>query len=396
MKKYITLTLAAALLCPLFNNRAQAQADTATPPPNKATGGAEKMLLAGEFFTSWQNTKIDAYKGAPSITSSSFGSNPAYPTGLMLMPLIKLNDKLFLDVQVQVSSASGAAFNEGIIYYHVGNGLNIFTGFFQPRSGIYEGIMDDFTNRYTSTPVGMGIGVASQAGVGIQGGLQCGSSKVNYQLYVANGPQLVVDSTGATNGQLTYGNLAAINMPKAVGGEIGFLPFSNSSLEVGLSGQYMGSAGLRGTPLENISTTSIAAYLNYYHIFSPVMVRLQGQYEMTQTQGYNLYMNSSDTSSVKVPSFNNVLSGWFAGITLRLSGSQSPFLSNLELGARMSQLTLPQDSLCMWRQKPLNQTTVSLTYWFTWKLPLSIAYDIYSQEGAPNQSVVTVRGMWFF
>ena len=123
------------------------------------------------------------------------------------------------------------------------------------------------------------------------------------------------------------------------------------------------------------------------------MVRVQGQYEYTKTDNFNLYTNSADTALL-FPAFNNVMTGWYAGLTLRLSGASSRFLSNLELGGRLSQLTLPADAL--WGGKPMNQATICLTYWFTWKTPLNIAYDVYTQSGSPTQTALTVRGMWFF
>ena len=210
IKKTFILVISVCLLSGGLINKIQAQADTATPVPNKAKGGDEKMLLAGEIYTTWQSGK---YPGSTTYTNS-FANDPDFPLGLMLMPLIKLNDRLFIDVQVQVgantspqllpgslgSSGAAVALNEAIIYYHLTNGVNVFAGNFQPRSGIYEGILDDFTNRFATRPVGMNIGVSGESGLGIQGGIQCGYSKLLYQLYVANGPQLQVDSTGRTDG----------------------------------------------------------------------------------------------------------------------------------------------------------------------------------------------------
>ena len=70
------------------------------------------------------------------------------------------------------------------------------------------------------------------------------------------------------------------------------------------------------------------------------------------------------------------------------------FLSNLELGGRLSNLVMPKDAF--WGGNPINQTTICLTYWMTWKAPINIAYDIYTQSGSPTQTALTVRGMWFF
>lgn len=389
---FAAIIMAGMLVIPSAYLHAQTDSSGASAPiPNSPQGGGEKFLLAGEVFTMWQNNKVD---GLPA--TNSFGADPL---GLMLMPLVKINDRLFLDVQVAITANSApggggsASLNEAIIYYRVAPAAYLFAGSFQPRWGLYEGILDDFTNRYCSNPVGMGIGAATESGIGIQGGFQAGYSKLSYQLYVANGPQLIVDSTGAANGQLNYGNYTDNNANKTVGGSIGFLPFSNSSLEIGVSGQYTPKTGDAGTPFENINSTSYAVHLNYYHIFSPVMLRVQGQYEYTQTQNFNLYTDATNTTLL-VPQFDNQYSGWYAGATLRLSGSHNVFLSNLELGGRLSNLTLPKDA--MWGGNPVNQTTICLTYWFTWKTPLNIAYDIYTQSGSPTQTALSVRGMWFF
>ncbi len=392
-KKTLILLISLSLLSVGPVHKATAQTDSiGAVASNSSQGGGEKMLLAGEIFTLWQNNKVAGYP-----STNSFGADPL---GLMLMPLVKLTDRLFLDVQVEVDAnpapggGAGVNLNEAIIYYHVASGVNLFAGSFQPRSGLYEGILDDFTNRFGTDPVGMGIGVSTESGIGVQGAFQVGYSKLYYQLFAANGPQLIVDSSGAANGQLNYGNYTDNNTNKAFGGEIGFLPFSNSSLELGASGQYTPKTGDAGSAFENISNTTFAGFVNYYHTFNPLMIRLQGQYEYTQTQNFNLYTTSSD-STLLVPSFNNKYSGWYGGLTLRLSGSHNRFLSNLELGGRMGQLTLPKNAL--WGgSNPINQTTVCLTFWYTWKTPINIAYDIYTQSGSPTQTALTVRGMWFF
>ncbi len=389
--KWVIFALIATSQLNAVKLSAQTDSSNATPEiVNSPQGGAEKLLLAGEVSTLWQNSQ---FKGSPS--ANTFGADPL---GLMLMPLVKLTDRLFLDVQAAITAnpapggGAAASLNEAIIYYRVTPALSVFAGNFQPRSGLYEGILDDFTNRYCSVPVGMGIGVQTESGIGIQGGIQTGYSKLLYQLYVANGPQLVVDSSGKENGTLIYGNYTDNNINKAIGGEIGFLPFSNSTLEIGVSGQYTPKTGDAGTPFESISSTSAAAYLNYYHLFNPVMIRVQGQYEYTQTKNFDLYKPLTDT--LLFPHFNNQISGWYLGATICVNGAKNTILSSLELGGRIGQLVTPVNAL--WGANPVNQTTICLTYWFTWKTPINIAYDIYTQAGNPTQTVLTVRGMWFF
>gem|GEM_PF-775819 len=382
---------------------AQDSTDTSqSEPANSPKGGATKLLLAGKAEFSWTRTHL---AGAP--TSHSF-----YPDAFMLMPLVKVNDKLFFDGQVEVDvnpTGGGAAINlvEMIAYYRVAPSLNIFAGNFSPKYGLFLGVLDDFTNRYASDPIGMARGPQTQTGLGIQGGVQAGYSKFNYQLYLANGPQLIVDSTTQDNsnptGQLTYDNYLDNNKNKSIGGSIGFLPFSNSCLQLDASGQVTAKTGDDGTPFESISSTSLAFDMNYYHTFNPITLRVQAEYNSTTTKNSNYpwYTDSSKTSLI-VPSFNNQFSGWYLGATIRVSGSDNVFLSNLELGGRIGAYTPPKYTGASsitpnpWGENPGQQTTVCLTYWFTWKTPLNLVYDMLNSTNGPTLTTYSARFIYFF
>jgi hypothetical protein len=404
--KKIPIVLGGILLLALPKNTS-AQDSTLIDPPNKARGGSTKMLLAGKAEFTWTKT-MTQMQGSPDVNSHTF-----FPDAFMLMPLVKVNDRLFFDGQIEVdanpANGGGAAINliEMIAYYRVAPALSIFAGNFSPKYGLYMGVMDDFTNRYCTGPIGMARGPQTQTGFGIQGGIQAGYSKFNYQFYVANGPQVIVDSTTQGNanltGQLNYGNYTDNNRNKAIGGSIGFLPFSNSSLQVDVSGQMTGKAGNDGTPFENIKSTSFAADLNYYHVFNPIMVRVQAEYNSTTTDNRDYtFVDTTSAHSLIVPSFKNQLSGWFLGATLRASGAQSTFLSNLELGGRVGAYTPPTYTVAStpvispWGENPETQTTVCLTYWFTWKTPLNLAYDVLKMTNGPTITSYTARFIYFF
>jgi len=370
-----------------------AQTDSTAPAPapevtNSPTGGSQKFLLAGKAGITWQS-------GIPSVNNPAL-INSFNPISLMLMPLVKLNNRLFLDGQIEVGAnpnpggGAGININELILYYRVTPSLNVFFGNFSPKYGLYLGVLDDFTNRFCSSPVGMARGPQTQTGIGIQGGVQTGYSKINYQLYVSNGPQFQTDS--ANFGLQTYGNYTDNNKGKSIGGSFGWLPFSNSNLQLDVSGQYTAKSGDITTEFENISSFSWATDLNYYHVFSPVMLRVLAEYNYTQTDKHLVSSGDSVNTPFAYTNFSNQLSGWFVGSTLRASGSESTFLSNLELGARYGSYAPPKNAA--WGGDPINQTTFVMTYWFTWKTPLNISYDLY--RGAINQDVVTVRTIYFF
>ena len=377
-------------LASLFSTGIKAQSDADQETPNKPDAGNTKFLLAGKAGAVWTATTP--------VTSAS-APNSFNPISLMLMPLVKVNDRLFLDAQIEVfanpfnGGGTTLNLNELIMYYRINPYMNLFFGNFSPKYGLYMGVLDDFTNRFCSSPVGLGHGPQTQTGVGLQGGIQTGTSKMNYQIYVANGPQLFADTGKGNNnaGLLNYANYTDNNAGKAIGGSLGWLPFSTSSLQLDVSGQYAPTVGDKGTPWENVSSTSFAADLNYYKVFNPIMIRVLSEYNSTHVSNYNY--QSVDATKFN-PSFTNFLSGWYAGATVRASGSSSDLFRNLELGVRYSQFTSPIDA--PWGATTLNQTTVCLTYWFTWKTPLNLAWDSFQQNGAANTNQFTVRSIFFF
>jgi hypothetical protein len=406
-----TKTLFVVGLLALFSFNTKAQTDSTVvaneEAPNKAKGGMTKFLLAGKATVSWTNTMTTLSNGKTSKTNSFF------PESFMLMPLVKINKKLFLDAQVEIDAnrtAGGATIrlNEMIIFYRAAENVSVFAGNFSPKYGLYSGIMDDFTNRYATSPIGMARGPQTQTGIGIQGGLQAGFSKFNYQLYLTNGPQHILDTTTIGNqnltGQLTYANYTDNNKNKSIGGSIGFLPFSNSSLQLDVSGQYTGKSGDDGTPFQNISSTSWAVDLNYFHVFDPIMVRVLAEYNNTSTQNQSYPYVIADTSkapkSLVVPGFNNTLSGWFTGVTLRPSGLKNKFLSNLELAGRIGAYSPPKYNVASgnapWGENTEKQTTICLTYWMTWKTPINVAYDVLNQTGGPSIKTIYTRIIFFF
>ena len=381
-------------------NFAICQTGSSDENSNLPKGGTTKFLLAGKAQTSWTNTHID---GSPS-------SNTFFPDAFMLLPLVKINDKLFLDGQVEVdvdpTPGGFTAINlvEMIVYYRLFPQASVFFGNFSPKYGLYNGLLDDFTNRFCTDPIGMARGPNTQTGIGIQGGIQTGYSKLNYQVYLSNGPQLIVDNMTSGNGNptglLTYDNYSDNNKNKSIGGSIGFLPFSNSTFQLDLSGQYTAKTGDAGTDFENISSLSWAVDMNYYHVFQPITLRVLAEYNKTTTDNYN-YPFTDSTNAFIIPRFENQLNGWYTGATVRATGANSKILSNMELGGRFGAYTPPkyQDaslSNAPWGENAETQTTVCLTYWFTWKTPLNLVYDILKQTDGPTIKTFQTRLIFFF
>ncbi len=242
----------------IFNIYAQVTTDTVANEPLVAPQVQEKIPQNHFAILGNAEMKYFSDKDAKQFTGVSF--KPIF--------LWKISDKLFVEAEPEFETGGGSL-DIGLEYvnmvYIVNKYLIVHGGRFLPKFGSYRGRMGEaFVNRFVTDPVGFGdggIGAMNEVGVGGQGGFEVGVGKVNYDLYLSEGPQLLTDTANA--GQFEYEAYTGNNNGKAVGGRFGILPFSNSSLEVGYSFQKKSHTGMAGTPYENNSILMQAVDLNF-------------------------------------------------------------------------------------------------------------------------------------
>lgn len=166
--------------------------------------------------------------------------------------------------------------------------FTIVAGKFLSPFGTYnERYHPSWINAMPNAPLGFGHGGSFptyELGLQFRGGFYLGSSKLNYALYASNGPIL---NTGENNreqaGTLVYTNFRDNNPNKAIGGRISWLPFKNSSLELGVSGQTA-KVGNLGSDYQNIGALLYTFDISYVKTLDPLMGRFQllGQYNTVE------------------------------------------------------------------------------------------------------------------
>ena len=379
MKTILTLI---ALLFVLTGINAQDNGGV-TIAPDSPNVGSQKFLLTGA--------------GSAMFTASKDG-NTFMPMSLMLMPMTKINDRLFLESGMLIEFEDGD-FQWGIealnLHYRINPWLTVHFGkFAAPWGNVLDMFGEGFVSRFPTTPIGLsddGMAPTDQVGLGFQGGFQAGSAKMLYDVYLSNGPQLIVDDgSGEENltGHMSYEGLMDNNKNKAIGGKIGILPFASSSLQVDVFAQTAGKTGDAGSQYENVSSNSYGADFNFYKTFNPILIRLRGQYEGTQTSSAT-YTDTTNTSYT----FDNNGNSWYLSGTLRPTGSKNKFLSSLEFGTRFVKYSPPKNA--PWGGDPQTQLTFDLTYWFTWSSQINFGYDIVNADGTTTSQFV-VRSIYKF
>ena len=255
------------------------------------------------------------------------------------------------------------------IGYFVNDWITLVGGkFLSPFGTFNERFHPSWINRLPSAPLGFGHGGATpvtELGMQLRGGLQLGKSKLYYAVYVSNGPILEDGKGDPENaGALIYTNFQDNNANKAIGGRLGILPFSNSSLDLGVSGQYAGKTGDLGTPYENVSALLYALDLTYVKDFGAIggTVRIVGQYSIVDVEDVYYINDSMDIAMGEdsLYTFNNESSLYYIQLAYRPDKSGKEFLRNLEFVVRYDVAKLSPGS--KWEFED-SRTTFGLNYW---------------------------------
>jgi hypothetical protein len=261
--------------------------------------------------------------------------------------------------------------------YSVSKNVIIYAGRFLPKFGAYRGRMGEaFVSRFPTDPVGSGdggIGAMNEEGLGIQGAFGAGDTKFNYNFYISNGPILLTDTLSA--GQFEYESYVGNNKGKAVGGRIGFLPFSNSCLEIGYSFQTKNKTGDAGTAYEKVGVNMQAVDFNFYNHINAIKsdVRLIGEWKYQKVDNATYFDSGGNPFTYK-----NTSSCYYIAGSIRPAHVENEFLHNLELAARYSEFTRPQ--LAPWGGDNTHQFAISLDYWLKWNCLLKLTYQTQKNE----------------
>jgi opacity protein-like surface antigen len=353
----------------------------------------------------WGNKKIVTIGGAQINYMHDSTTSGFKEAKFSLMTLAQISPKLFLISELEVETADGITdigLEQAQLCYALAPNLTLYAGRFLPKFGKYRGILGEgMLNRMSTDPVGYGdggIGPMVETGIGAVGGLQLGYCRLNYDIFLSNGPQLLIGSIDdpTTAGRFEYESYFDNNKGKAIGGRIGFLPFSNSSLEIGLSGQYSKKTADMNTHLDTlgVGSTFTAIDFNYFQSldFIKSMIRVMGEYKAASV-GKADYLIQGDSTGATY-SFDNKSSAYYVQATLRPTKSDNKFLSNLELAVRYSNFTTPKGSY--WMGSPdatnaIHQTAVGLSYWLNWDCVLKFTYQNQSNIGSLYQAQLVYR-----
>ena len=320
--------------------------------------GDDHFMVVGLATFGFVSNKTTKTLGDSSIVlkTNSLGDASHYEFSPMF--LWRHGKKLLLEFEPSFSNG-GLGVNWAAISYFALPWLIIRGGYLVLPFGIYnKRLAAGWINKFASDPEG--IPSATDYGVEVEGGLQVGTMKWNYDLAISNGIQLNSD------GSLQNVGITDNNKNRTFTGRIGWLPLANSSLELGAS-LMTGKLGELGSITENTKATLYALDLNLIEKIKPFQLNIKGQYGVTDVDKAN-YINPLDSS---LYTFSNHTTTGYIMASVRPSYVKNG-IKNFELAARYGNYTSPANSL--WGTKD-NSLAFALDYWLNWRTVLKFTYE---------------------
>ena len=253
--------------------------------------------------------------------------------------------------------------------------------FLTPIGTFNERFHPSWINPLPTSPLGMGHGSplpVAELGIQIRGGLQTGISKLNYALYLSNGPVLE-DGRGDPEraGSVVYSNFSDNNKNKALGGRLGWLPIHNSSLEIGISGQWAKNVGDEGSVYEKVGSQLVVGDISYLINSTSLkgVIRLTGQYSKLMVDDALYKSDSTDIAKgdSEFYTFDNTSTFYYGLISYRPSKSGKKFIRNIEFVYRYDFGQTPADS--KWEFEDA-RSTFGLNYWIQARSAIKLAVSI--------------------
>ena len=356
----------------------QQQMDKITRQVHMALPGTEHLVIAGDAAVGFTNAQH---------TNSTFSA--------IVSPLIlwQPTDRLLFEAAADISVAtdptgvSSTSFDLKIAdaSFIVNDYLMVGGGLFVVPFGQYHNHFDPpWINKLPDDPLVYGnnaIAPDSEVGIFARGAVPVMQhSKVTYDVYLTNGPQLITNDPNAA-GTLNFSDFTDLNNGKAVGGRIGFLPVP--WIETGYSLEYADTAasGLPHTyALLQAFDLNVVKDVHAVGVFT-----LRGDWIWSTVE--NRTYGGGKTGFGPL-TFGNYRQGGYVDLAYRPTYCPHPFIRNLEGVVRYNLLRTPLNSPGgdheqLWE--------FGIDYWLTPSAVLKVAYEVDNKKVGVDQNAFLVQ-----
>ncbi len=351
----------------------------ATDAATRGLPGKESLLIAGDASVNFV---------VPRHGHSTFSAGVA-PL-ILYRPTERLLFEAAADIGVNTddTSSSSTSFDLTIAdaSFIVCDNLIVGGGLFVVPFGVYHNHFDPpWINKFPDDPLPFGdanIAPGSEVGLFGRGAVPLGSTKLTYDAYLTNGPQLITNDPAAA-GTLNFDDFTDFNNNKAVGGRIGFLPFPN--VELGYSAQYS-KPGANG--FGQVHALLQAVDVNWRQEAPALLGAFDVRGEWVYTDVSSATYDPGGAAGFGPVSFGNYRSGGYAQLCYRPTLVNNKIIRNIELVSRFDYVQTPLNSPGGERE---HRVIFGVDYWLAPNAVFKVAYEIDNKTVGDSQNALLVQ-----
>ena len=257
------------------------------------------------------------------------------------------------------------------ITFTVNDWLYIGGGVFAVPFGRYHTHFDaSWINKLPDDPLAFGdraLGPSSETGIFLGGAAPIDTTRVEYNLYVANGPNLIVNDPDAA-GSLNFDDYTDLNGDKAIGGRIGFLPVP--TVDVGYSVQYSQASPTSFDEHVNVLLQAVDA--QYKDELDAIAGTLEVRAEWIWSRVDKVTYDPDGALGFGPIRFNNDRNGGYVMVAYRPTKSSNKIVKNLEFVGRYDRVQASESAPGGGNE---DRYTFGLDYWIKPNVVLKAAYQ---------------------
>ena len=208
------------------------------------------------------------------------------------------------------------------------------------------------------------------------------SAKFTYDLYIANGPNLITSDPGAA-GQLNFADYTDLNNGKAVGARFAFLPHPN--VEMGYSLQYSQTSP---DGFQHVHALLQAADLNWVQECRPLGGVFTTRAEWVWSQVEDATYDPTGSLMFGPVRFGNWRQGGYVTLAYRPTLSSNKWLRDTEFVFRYDTQRTPLGAPGGEHE---NRYTFGVDYWLTPAWVLKVAYEFDNKKVGVEQNAFYVQ-----
>ena len=389
---------------------AQLRAERAATQPSAPTAGAAQPVTQDdmdEVDRKLRELRDDVHRALPGTEhfailgdaavgfESQRKNNSTFFAGVAPLFLWEPTDRLLFEAAMDIgintdpdnNSSTSVDLTIADASFIVNDYLIVGGGLFVVPFGQYHNHFDPpWINKLPDDPLAFGdraIGPGSEVGIFARGAVPISTTKLTYDVYVTNGPNLIVKDPAAA-GSLNFDDFTDLNDSKAVGGRLGFLPVPN--LEMGYSFEYAETAPSGFG--QKVDALLQAVDLNYKQDVRQIAGTVHVMAEWIWSSVDRATYDSNGALGFGPLSYSNYRQGGYVTLAYRPSFVDNKIIRNLEFVTRYDTVRIPIRAPGGGNEQ---RVAFGIDYWLTPSAVLKVAYEIDDNKAGPDQNAFFVQ-----